>query len=72
MDDCLVTLIYIGAFKGEYCKHACNEHTREKEEKQNIVSKQLNPKKTNSKYISYLDALSLDVSFSSFTAVFFL
>ena len=34
MDNCLVTLIYIGAFKRDCCKHACNEHTREKEEKQ--------------------------------------
>ena len=40
MDNCLVTLIYIGAFKREWRKHSCVEHTKEKEEMQNIISKQ--------------------------------
>ena len=40
MDDCLVTLIDIGAFKREFCKYSCVELTREKKERQNIISKQ--------------------------------
>ena len=32
MDNCLVILVYIGAFKRECCKHACIELAREKEE----------------------------------------
>ena len=40
MKNCLVTLIYSGAFKKECRKHSCVELTREKEEMQNIISKQ--------------------------------
>ena len=40
MDNCLVTLIYIGAIERECCKQSWVELTKEKEEKQNIISKQ--------------------------------
>ena len=38
MDNCLVTFTYIDAIKRECCKHSYVELTREKEEKQNIIS----------------------------------
>ena len=46
MENCLVTLIYIGACERECCKDSCVELTRDKEEKQNIISTQKNPTKT--------------------------
>ena len=57
MGNCLVTLIYIGAFKRDCRKQACDELTREREQRQKNHFETIESYKNNSECITSLKNL---------------